>query len=111
MKITVIGLGLIGGSIALDLKARGFATRIIGVDNNPAHGKQALDLGIADEIKDLEDALDSEIVILAVPVTQTAKLLPAILDKIGDNTVVIDTGSPNNRSARQLKNTPAENSS
>ena len=53
MKITVIGLGLIGGSMALDLKARGFCTRVIGVDSNAEHCKQALKLGIADEIKSL----------------------------------------------------------
>lgn len=93
MKITVIGLGLIGGSMALDLKGRGFCSRVVGVDNNPEHCRQALERGIADEIRPLEESTDAELLILSVPVTQIAKLLPGILDKIGDNTVVMDVGS------------------
>ena len=50
MTITVIGPGLIGGSLALGLRENGFAGRIIGVDNNPAHAQKALDLGLVDEV-------------------------------------------------------------
>ena len=106
MKITVIGLGLIGGSMALDLKTRGFATHIIGVDNNPQHCKQALALGIADEIKLLDESLHSEVVILAIPVTETAKLLPHILDNIGENTVVMDVGSTKQQICKAIKTHP-----
>jgi prephenate dehydrogenase len=93
MTITVIGLGLIGGSMALDLKARGYCSRIIGVDTNPEHCKQAISLGIVDEIKNLNDALDSEIIIVAIPVSDTANILPYILDNINEKTVVMDVGS------------------
>lgn len=106
MKITVIGLGLIGGSMALDLKARGFCSAVVGVDTNEEHCKKALERGIADEVKPLEESLDSEIIILAVPVTQTTKLLPHILDKIGDNTVVIDVGSTKNLICKAIKKHP-----
>lgn len=106
MKITMIGLGLIGGSMALDLKARGFCSHVVGVDVNPDHSKQALEKGIVDEIKSLDEALDSEIVILAVPVNQTAKLLPAVLDKIGDNTVVMDVGSTKDQISKAIRKHP-----
>lgn len=103
MTITVIGLGLIGGSMALDLKARGFCTRVIGVDMNPENCQKALELGIADEIKLLDESLDSQVVILAIPVTETVKLLPKILDKIGDNTVVMDVGSTKSQACKIVK--------
>ena len=47
-KIVVIGLGLIGGSLALDLKKRG-NYKVFGIDQNPEHIKKALELGIIDE--------------------------------------------------------------
>lgn len=55
--VSVIGLGLIGGSIALDLKKSGFASKIIGVDKSKLHEKQALELSIADAIMSLEEAV------------------------------------------------------
>jgi len=106
MTITVIGLGLIGGSMALDLKARGFATHVIGVDQNPEHCQKALEIGIVNEIRSLEDSLSSEIVILAIPVTATAQLLPGILDKAGENTVVMDTGSTKQLICKTIKKHP-----
>jgi prephenate dehydrogenase len=106
MTITFIGLGLIGGSMALDLKARGFCSHVVGVDTNPEHCKQALALGIVDEIKSLENSLDSEIVILTIPVSQISKLLPKILDAIGDNTVVMDVGSTKNQIGNSVKKHP-----
>ena len=111
MKITVIGLGLIGGSMTLDLKARKFATHIMGVDNNPEHCKKALELGIVDEISPLQrgiegDCLKSDIIILAVPVTETVKLLPHILDQIGEDTVVMDAGSAKNEIGKAIKKHP-----
>lgn len=128
MKITVIGLGLIGGSMALDLRKRGFANFVVGVDSNPEYCKTALEMGVVDEVhcpslslpegkgtknvkvlpfgEDLGGALDSGIIILAIPVTETAKLLPAILDKIGDNTVVMDTGSTKQLICKAIKKHP-----
>ena len=59
MRLTVIGIGLIGGSLALTLKQKGFVDHVIGVDNNPLHQTQALQLDIVDEIMDLEKAIAS----------------------------------------------------
>ncbi|OFY92847.1 MAG: prephenate dehydrogenase [Bacteroidetes bacterium RIFCSPLOWO2_12_FULL_31_6] len=103
MTITVIGLGLIGGSMALDLKERGYAKHIIGVDNDKEHCKKALKIGFVDEIKTMNDALNSDLIILSIPVTETAKLLPKILDLIGENTVVMDVGSTKQNICKAIK--------
>jgi prephenate dehydrogenase len=93
MTVLVIGLGLIGGSFALALKDKGIATKLIGVDANDAHRQKALSLGLVDEIKELDAAIaESDLVVLAIPVDALKKLLPEILDKIGQQ-VVIDMGS------------------
>jgi prephenate dehydrogenase len=93
MVVTVIGIGLIGGSMALTLHEKGLAERIIGVDANPDHAKRALELNLVDEISDLETAVKaSKLVIVSVPVNATEKLLPRILDMV-DQQVVIDVGS------------------
>ena len=93
MKVAVIGMGLIGGSLALALKDRHIASHIIGVDDNSAHAAQALQNGLADEMNSLEDAVkQSELVVLAVPVHALAELLPVVLN-ITDQQVVMDVGS------------------
>jgi prephenate dehydrogenase len=58
MKITIVGLGLIGGSVARDLKERKFANHIYGVESNPENAKFALELKIVDEIVNLEYGID-----------------------------------------------------
>ena len=58
MVVTVVGIGLIGGSMALALKEKGIASKIIGVDANPVHRQKALELGLVDEIADLEGAIN-----------------------------------------------------
>ena len=93
MRLTVIGIGLIGGSMAMTLKQKGFVDHVIGVDNNPLHQTQALQLGIVDEIMSLEEAIDaSDIIVIATPVNIAEKLLPTILDRM-DKQVVFDVGS------------------
>ncbi|MBL7970189.1 MAG: prephenate dehydrogenase/arogenate dehydrogenase family protein, partial [Prolixibacteraceae bacterium] len=69
MKLTVIGLGLIGGSMAIDLRKAGFATEITGVDSRAENAGEALRLGIIDRIDSLEGAVPkSDMVIVAIPV-------------------------------------------
>jgi prephenate dehydrogenase len=93
MRLTVIGIGLIGGSMAMTLKQKGFVDHVIGVDNNPLHQTQALQLGIVDEIMSMEEAIDaSDIIVIATPVNIAEKLLPTILDRM-DKQVVFDVGS------------------
>jgi prephenate dehydrogenase len=94
MKIAIVGLGLIGGSLAIDLRSKKIATRLIGVDFNEGHARKALELGLVDEILPEEKAFaESDVVILAIPVNTIGALLPSILDRVAKNAVVIDTGS------------------
>jgi len=94
MKIAVIGVGLIGGSLGLSLKRNGFASSIIGVDHNPAHLDKALSLGIIDLASSLDEAIQAaDILIFAIPVDSTITLLPGLLDKISEHQLVMDMGS------------------
>ena len=95
MTITIIGVGLIGGSLALDLRKRKFADRIIGVDTNLQHSNIAQLCGITDETNTLENAVDqSDLILLCTPVDINCQMLPVILDRIaGTNKVVADMGS------------------
>lgn len=91
--ITIIGTGLIGGSLALQLHEKKISSRIIGVDSNEAHAKKAIELELVDEILPLEEAIaQTDVIILAIPVDAILKLLPSILNKI-QHQVVIDLGS------------------
>lgn len=94
MKFTVVGLGLIGGSLALEMKNLKIADEVFGVDQSEKHTKEALELHIVDRIITLEEAVKvSDVIILATPVNSLSKLLPEILDTIGEKTTVIDVGS------------------
>lgn len=93
MNIAIIGLGLIGGSMSLALKQKGFASKVIGVEANPAHAEKALQLGLADVVLSLEDAVaQATLIILSIPVDAVEKLLPAVLDRVTTQ-VVMDVGS------------------
>ena len=94
MIVTVIGTGLIGGSAALVLREKGFATHIIGVDNNAGHTAEALRLGIIDEAADLETGVKAaSLVLLAIPVDGALTALPHVLDLLQPGQVVADMGS------------------
>jgi prephenate dehydrogenase len=94
MNVTIIGLGLIGGSIAIDLRKAGLASTLYGVDANEENANEALRLGLVDKIGGLEEMVtDADVVILAIPVNVLSRLLPRVLDLIADKTIVIDAGS------------------
>jgi len=93
MKVFIVGIGLIGGSFALDLKAGISGISITGIDGNEDHLKQALELGLIDRMSTMEDIHDADIVYLAIPVDASIKVLPKILDRVKDDCVVIDAGS------------------
>jgi len=93
MRITIIGTGLIGGSLSLTLREKGWITHAIGVDNNPTHANRALELKLVDEIADLATAIaKSDIIILSTPINAAEAMLPLILDQVTDQ-VVMDVGS------------------
>src|SRR5690606_21990951 len=93
MKVVVIGLGLIGGSFAKDVRELHPGARLIGVDHSEAHIKEALALGIIDDTGDLSSLGDADVVFVAIPVNALLGELPKLLDRVGDQTVVMDAGS------------------
>ncbi len=106
MNIGVIGLGLIGGSMARDLRATGVASQVVGVDQNPAHAERALALGLVDSIAGLEEAAASaDMLLVCIPVNAIQTYLAHIMDLAG-NAVVIDTGSTKSLICRAVRQHP-----
>lgn len=106
MRAAVIGLGLIGGSLALDLKRTGFCESVTGVDVNPVHQFEGLRLGLVDDVQPLEEAVQgSDLVVIAVPVDSTIPVLASVLDMV-TNQVVTDAGSTKERIAASVLNHP-----
>ena len=98
MTVGIIGLGLIGGSMALDLKQRGFASTVLGVEENPVHASAAEKIGLVDELVSYEDCVRrSDIVVVAVPVGSAVKMVCDILDRFhqmeANGKIVIDVCS------------------
>ncbi|REC60658.1 prephenate dehydrogenase [Chryseobacterium pennae] len=107
MKISIIGVGLIGGSMALKLREKNVASFIYGIDNSKQHITEALDLKIIDAEADLEKGIkDSDLIILAIPVDAARKLLPAVLDLVSDRQTVMDAGSTKAGIVGAVKNHP-----
>jgi prephenate dehydrogenase len=108
MTVAAVGIGLIGGSLMIDLRKRGFADKIIGVDSNLQHRNIALLCGLVDETDTLENAVDrSDLIILSTPVDTNCEMLPGILDRItGTSKVVTDMGSTKEKIAKISKNHP-----
>ena len=94
-RVAIVGLGLIGGSMAVDLRRRGFADEIIGVENDRLNAEAALKMGLADRIASEEEAFaQADIIVLAVPVDAAARLLPKALDAVAcSERIVIDVCS------------------
>ena len=95
MKVGIIGLGLIGGSMAVDLRRRGFADEVLGVETDPVNAAAAEKIGLADRIVSFEECVgQADLVVLAVPVGAAVKMLPQVLDRFaGQKKVVIDVCS------------------
>lgn len=92
MTIGIIGLGLIGGSFALEMKRQ--RNRVIGSDKLIANAAKAKELEIVDEVMDAAALIaESDLIVLATPVQAIADLLPGVLDAIGEKQMVIDLGS------------------
>ncbi len=105
-KIAIVGVGLIGGSLAIQLHEKKLSAKLIGVDANADHAQQAVELELVDEVMSLQDAIAaSEVIILAIPVDKLISLLPSIMDKVDDQ-IVIDLGSTKSQSIEAIKNHP-----
>lgn len=95
MNVGIVGLGLIGGSMGLDLRKRGFAFRVTGVESESVNAEAALRIGLADSIAGIDECVaESDVIVLAIPVGAACKLLPQVLDRVvGTDKVVIDVCS------------------
>jgi prephenate dehydrogenase len=106
MTVCIIGLGLIGGSIGLELKTKRFADRVIGVEKNPGYAQIALERGLVDEVHKLVYGIQqSDLIILAIPVDAILTLLPFVLDYV-THQAVTDVGSTKMRIGEMVKDHP-----
>ncbi|NHN27657.1 prephenate dehydrogenase [Flavobacterium jejuense] len=103
-KFVVIGLGLIGGSLALDIKTKRPNAVVYGIDNKEEHLEKALEFNLIDKKGSLEDLKDANWVIVAVPVDKTVDILVKVLDTIDLNTIVFDVGSTKSQICEAVKN-------
>jgi len=94
-KVVVVGVGLIGGSFSLALKAAGATERIVGVGRRPETLERARSLGIVDSVGSMDAATlsDADLVLVAVPVAQTGSVLASLAQLVGPSTIVTDAGS------------------
>jgi len=94
-RLSIIGVGLIGGSLAMSLKHAGKVRHVIGVGRSKANLETALKMGVIDEV--ISDPLDaarrSDVIVLATPVNTVVDLLPMIGPAINDEKIVTDVGS------------------
>jgi len=105
-KITIVGVGLIGGSLALQLHEKKISSKLIGVEINDRHAQKALELELVDEILPLDEAIrESDVIIQATPVDNLVTLLPEVLDSIKMQ-VVVDLGSTKSQLIEAVKDHP-----
>lgn len=107
MKISIIGVGLIGGSIALKLKQKNVTDFIYGIDNNNKNIEDALQLNIISEKADFKTGVEAaDLIIIAVPVDSAVKIMPEVLDLISDHQTVMDVGSTKSGIVKSVENHP-----
>lgn len=94
MKVTIIGLGLIGGSFALSLKDNNLCDCVMGIEHSEKSARRALELGLVEKIVSLDEALaESDLIVLATPVDTLPIMATKILNRISPKQVVMDMGS------------------
>lgn len=85
MKVGIIGLGLIGGSMAIDLRRKGFADEVLGVEAEPVNAAAAVKIGLVDRVLSYDECIrESDLVVIAVPVGAAVRMLPDILDRFAE---------------------------
>lgn len=105
--ITIVGVGLISGSLSLALKEKGLVKHVIGVSRTEASAKKALELGLIDEALPLEEAVKkSDLIYVAIPVDATLSVMKQIMDLMTDRQIVVDAGSTKSALCEMLANHP-----
>lgn len=108
MRLSVVGLGLIGGSIAKDLRDAGYVNHVTGIDLNSDHCSKAIELGLVDEVSDLSKGVrDADVVLVSIPVNASVKVIADVLDHTSEKTLVVDTGSTKSLICKSLKDHPS----
>ena len=92
MDIAIVGLGLMGGSLALSLKKLDFINDVVGCDHNEYHTQEALKLGLVDKIVKFDDVKNYDVIFLAIPVNGIINALSNLTD-VSKNVTIIDLGS------------------
>lgn len=92
MNVAIIGLGLMGGSLAISLKKLDFIESVVGSDHNPTHQKEAIELGLVEKIVKFDEVKDYDVIFLAIPVDGVISALNNLVD-IKEDTAIIDLGS------------------
>jgi prephenate dehydrogenase len=90
-RVAIVGVGLIGGSFALALKAAGLCGRVSGIGRGAANLRLALERGIIDAVA--QDAADADLILVATPVAQFPAVLGAIAPRLKPSAIVTDAGS------------------
>jgi len=93
VKVGIVGIGLIGGSFAVDLRKEYRNVFLVGFDISPENQERALELGLIDKKGEASDWSSLDLVIVTVPVDAMLKVLPNVLDQISDDCLVMDAGS------------------
>jgi prephenate dehydrogenase len=105
--VCIIGVGLIGGSMALALKEKGIAKKIIGVGRSPKSIEKAIALGIIDEALPLEEAVkQSDLIYVSIPVDATIDVTVQVLNLVNDKQIIVDAGSTKFALCDTVKNHP-----
>lgn len=108
--VTIVGVGLIGGSFSLALKDQKLVNKVIGVSRSGATAQKALELGIIDEVLSLEDAVkQSDLIYVAIPVDVTLPVMKTILDRVTVKQIVVDAGSTKYALCKFLQDHPNRN--
>ncbi|MGY8948413.1 MAG: prephenate dehydrogenase [Flavobacteriales bacterium] len=106
MNIAIIGLGLMGGSFALDVKSVISNSIIYGIDSSDLNLSNALELGLIDQAISYGDLFKMDLVLIAIPVSHSLTVTPMVLDKINDDALVFDVGSTKETICEVIKNHP-----
>ena len=105
-KIYVIGVGLIGGSFAIDMRKLFPKSTIIGIDKSEIHLQKALELKLIDETSELSKINNPYIIAISVPVKSILNILPIVLKSVNNNSLVIDFGSTKKSICQIVKDHP-----
>lgn len=92
-NVFLIGTGLIGGSMLLDLREHFKDATFYGIDQNEAHAQRAAENGMVDEVATMEDLKLADLVLISIPVDAALSVVPQVLDLIPEHALVIDVGS------------------